>query len=68
MQLSIALPARCANAYVPFIPACSLLHEKVFTASGITWRGDDAANAGDVFQSKLEEHQLHGLLADGVVV
>lgn len=33
-----------------------------------TWRGDDAANARHMLQGKLEQDQLHRLLADGIVV
>ena len=33
-----------------------------------TWRSNDAADAGDMLQGKLEQDQLHGLLADSIVI
>ena len=65
-----ATPARCARLLCLLVLQAINIEvlKKARAVSGITWRGDDAANAGDVFQSKLEEHQLHGLLANGIIV
>ena len=40
----------------------------IIPLEGCTWRGDDAADARHMLQGKLEQDELHGLLADGIVV